>query len=64
MKVYIEHKDEKIELKFTGTVKELLGKLKINPEEVLSTRNGELLLEDENLSDDDEIKLLSVVSGG
>ena len=56
-----ENKNTKIEAK---TVKELLQKLNINPETVLVTRNDELILLDEKLNKKDEIKLLSVISGG
>ncbi len=56
-----ENKNTKVEAE---TVKELLGKLKINPETVLITRNDELILLDEKLNNKDEVKLLSVISGG
>jgi len=45
-------------------VKELLWQLKINSETVLVVRNNEVIIEDELLCDADQIKLLSVVSGG
>ena len=56
-----ENKDTKVEAE---TVKELLEKLNINPETVLVTRDNELILLDEKLNKKDEIKLLSVISGG
>ncbi len=46
------------------TVKELLRQLQINLETVLVVRKNEVITEDELLSDKDEIKLLSVISGG
>ena len=52
-------------ISFQGkTVKELLGQLSINSETVLVVRNNEVITEDETLSDKDQIKLLSVISGG
>ncbi|MEK6845409.1 MAG: MoaD/ThiS family protein [Nanoarchaeota archaeon] len=52
-------------LRFNGkTIRELLTKLKINPEVVLVVRKNEVLTEEEVLHDKDEITLMSVVSGG
>ncbi len=45
-------------------VKDLLNKLKLNPEAFLVIRNDEVLTEDETLHDHDRIELLSVISGG
>jgi sulfur carrier protein ThiS len=42
----------------------LLNKLKINPVTVIVSRNNELILGDEKLKNDDEIRILSVISGG
>ena len=41
-----------------------LEKCDILPESVIATREGELILEDEILSDGDVIKLVAVISGG
>jgi len=51
-------------LEFSGSAKELLVKLDLNPEAVLIARNGALVTLDETLFDTDEIKILSVISGG
>lgn len=64
MIVHIEKLDRTEELDFKGKVSGLLEKLKINPETVLVARENELLIADDELSDSDEIRLLSVVSGG
>lgn len=64
MKIFIEKTNKKIEKNFTGTVRKLLNELKINPETVLVTRNNKLITEDVKLKDQDEVKILSVVSGG
>ena len=41
-----------------------LSKCEIMSESVIATREGELILDDEILKDGDEIKLVSVISGG
>ncbi len=56
--------EQEIVEKFNGTVEALLNKLEINPEAVLVVRNGELLAPDEQVSNDDHVEILSVVSGG
>ena len=38
--------------------------LKINPETVLIVKNNELILAEDSLNDNDELRLLSVISGG
>lgn len=63
MKVFIERED-KVKVLKAKTVKELLKKLGINPITVLVSKNNELVAEDEKLSDDDDVKIISVVSGG
>ncbi len=65
IKVTIERENSSRSIQFSGkTVKELLAKLRINPETVLVAKREEILTEDEELKDKDEITLLSVVSGG
>lgn len=64
MDIFIEKTKEEKKLEFSGTAKELLVKLELNPEAVLVARNGALVTLDEKLSDSDEIKILSVISGG
>jgi sulfur carrier protein ThiS len=66
MKIYIEKDDrsEDIKLKKSIDGKKLLQKLKINPASVILVKNDEVVLEDELFEDDDEIKILSVISGG
>lgn len=64
MQVYIEREDRQLQMKFKGTVAELLEQLKINKGTVLVTRDNELLTSDEKVEDADEIRILSVISGG
>lgn len=63
MRVYIERTNENKEVK-ANTVAELLKKLKLNQTIVLVIKNNTLVTETERLKDTDEIKIISVVSGG
>lgn len=63
MKVFIERANEHREVK-AGTVRELLELLEINPTTVIVARNNELVTEDAKLSRRDNVKILSVISGG
>lgn len=63
MKVFIEKENKTKDIK-AKTVKEVLEKLKINSESVLTVVNDELVTEDKKLNDQDNIKILEVVSGG
>lgn len=64
MNVFIERSDERHELLFSGSVQELLDRLEINMQTVLVLRNNELVTEDEVLADTDDVKIITVVSGG
>ena len=59
-----ENKNTALELDNKSIASDLLRKLNINPVTVILSRNSELILEDEKLNDNDEIKILSVISGG
>ena len=59
-----ENKNKTLELDNNSIVSDLLKRLDINPVTVIVSRNNELILEDEKLNDNDEIKILSVISGG
>ena len=66
IKVYIDKENlSKItELNNGSIVADLLKKLNINPVTAIVSRNSELMLEDEKLNDNDEVRILSVISGG
>lgn len=66
MKIHIEKDNKVIEKQIDKKIKviDLLKELNISPEAVIVTRGDEVITEDEYLSNDDEIKLLSVISGG
>ena len=59
-----ENKKDKIELIENSSLKDLLDKLKINPVTVIISRNNELIQENEELNDNDKIRIMPVISGG
>tara|TARA_Y100000310_G_C20659868_1_gene804116 strand:- start:240 stop:434 length:195 start_codon:yes stop_codon:yes gene_type:complete len=63
IKVFNERTNENHEVE-ASTVKELADKLDINLNEFLVTVNNEIAIEDSELRDKDEVKFLSVISGG
>ena len=46
------------------TLLSALQKINVVPESVIATREGEMILEDEILKDEDVVKLIAVISGG
>lgn len=63
MEVFIERTRERRSVG-ASSVSELLSSLGIVPDEVLVMRNGSLATEDEVLEESDEVRVLSVISGG
>ncbi len=61
--VFIERENKNIEVEAT-TIPELLNKLNINRETVLIVKNNQLITDKAPLNNNDNIKLLSVISGG
>ena len=59
-----ENKNKQIELKDNATVSDMLSALNINPVTVIVVKNKEIVMQNEHISIKDEIKILSVVSGG
>lgn len=64
MMVKIILRDKIYEVKAGMSLYSALKKLDILSETVLALRDGEVITEDELLQDGDEIKLVSVISGG
>lgn len=64
MEIFMERTQQTMSRSFSGVASDLLSNLGIGSEEVLIIRNGELVTEDELLTNEDSIKLLSVISGG
>ena len=59
-----ENKEKIVEVDENSSVKDLLGKMKINPVTVIVSKDNNILTEDEKINDRDKIKLISVISGG
>lgn len=66
MKVFIEKENKTIEIKLSENKKiiEILNELNIILDSVILVKNNEVALEDSIVCDKDELKILSVVSGG
>lgn len=62
--ITVTYRHQKWELPGHITVRDLIIKVGLNPETVLAVRNGKLVLDSEKLGEDDEIKLIAVISGG
>jgi|TARA_Y100000310_G_scaffold287613_1_gene312635 sulfur carrier protein ThiS len=64
--VYIERDDKevKVTLEKNPTISHLLANLDINPVSVIVTKNNEVCTEDQKIDSKDQIKIISVVSGG
>jgi sulfur carrier protein ThiS len=52
------------EIKHGMTVRKALQKLGFEPDSVLASREGQLITDDEIIKENDEIKLIPVISGG
>ncbi|MBO3840949.1 MAG: MoaD/ThiS family protein [Candidatus Brockarchaeota archaeon] len=66
VKVFIQRLRETriLDLEENGKIEDLLKTLRISVSEVIPVKNGVIVTEKEPLGEGDEIKLLSVVSGG
>lgn len=64
MTAKLQYRDELYEVRSGMTVRSALLKLDINPESVLVTRAGELITDDELVQNDDNLRLIPVISGG
>ena len=62
VKIILRNKE--FEVRPGMTLLSALRKSDIVPESVIATRDGEMILEDEILQDDDVIRLIAVISGG
>ena len=45
-------------------IKDLLNELELSSETVVSKQNGELVIEDAVINEDDEIQLIQIIYGG
>lgn len=57
-------RNKEYEVKPGMTLLSALQKINIVPESVIATRDGEMILDDEILRDEDVVRLIAVISGG
>ncbi len=62
--MHIVFRDKKWEMKGGMAARDAIRKIGIDPEGVLVVVNGKLCTDDVILKDEDEVKLVAVVSGG
>ncbi|MCD6084703.1 MAG: MoaD/ThiS family protein [Desulfurococcales archaeon] len=53
-----------LEIEGKATVRKVLNKLGLSPDEYVVTKNGEVVVEDEEVVDGDLLEVYRVVSGG
>ena len=58
------YRDKEWDLKGGSTARAAIKKVDLDPEAVLVVRNGQLVTDDTILAEDDEVKLIAVISGG
>ncbi|WP_296790161.1 MoaD/ThiS family protein [uncultured Methanobrevibacter sp.] len=46
------------------TIKDLLDDMELSPQTIVSKQNGELVIEDTVIENDDEIQLVQIIYGG
>ena len=46
------------------TIRDLLGEMELSPQTMVAKQNGELVIEDTVIDDDDEIQLVQIIYGG
>ena len=62
--IKVAYRDKKWEVPGQIAVRDLIIKVGLSPEAVLAVRKGQLVIDSEVLGQDDEIKLIAVISGG
>lgn len=57
--------DEKMEIpKENYTIKDLLNDLELSSQTIVPKQNGDLVIEESEIRDDDEIQLVQIIYGG
>jgi sulfur carrier protein ThiS len=62
--IKVTYRNKQWEVPGQQTVREVIEEVGLDPAMVLAVRNGKLVLDSEVLGDDDELKLIAVISGG
>jgi len=60
----ITYRDKEWELRGRRRVQDAIKEVGLIPQTVLAVRDGKLLTEDVMLDEDDEVRLVAVISGG
>jgi len=62
--IRVAYREKKWDVPGNITVRDLIVKVGLNPETMLAVRDGKLVNDGTMLGDEDEIKLIAVISGG
>jgi sulfur carrier protein ThiS len=62
--IHVTYRDKQWAVPGRQTVREVIEAVGLNPATVLAVRNGKLVLDSEVLGDEDQLKLIAVISGG
>jgi sulfur carrier protein ThiS len=62
--IKVTYRDKHWEVPGRRTVRDVILAVELNPATVLAVRKGKLVLDSELLDEEDEIKLIAVISGG
>jgi len=62
--IKVTYRDKQWEVPGRRTVRDVILAVDLNPAIVLAVRKGKLVLDSELLDEDDELKLIAVISGG
>lgn len=62
--IKVTYRDRHWEIPGRQTVRDVILAVGLNPATVLAVRNGKLVLDSEMLGDEDELRLIAVISGG
>jgi sulfur carrier protein ThiS len=62
--MHVIYRDQQYEMKGGTTARDLILNLGLDPEAVLVLRNGKLVDDSAILTDEDDVKLIAVISGG
>ncbi|HEY4691301.1 MAG TPA: MoaD/ThiS family protein [Anaerolineae bacterium] len=62
--IKVTYRDKKWEVPGRVTVRDLILKVGLNPETILAVKDSKLINDATVLGDEDEIKLIAVISGG
>jgi sulfur carrier protein ThiS len=62
--IKVTYRDQHWEVRGNLSVRELILHVGLDPNTVIAARDGKLVFDKELLGEDDEIKLIAVISGG